>query len=94
MEKDGLTETEYTLTEEESLASTEKEAPYYWRVKSIDGASNESAWTYPISFYVGVSWTALPSWAWYILYALGAVLLGILSFWLIRRRAKTKIMPT
>ena len=90
LEKEGLTETEYTLTAEEMLASTEKTAPYYWRVKAVDGASNESAWTYQMSFYVGVSWTALPSWAWYILYALGAVLLAILGFWLRKRRAEKK----
>jgi len=88
LERKELTTSEYTLTEEEMLASTERKAPYYWRVKAIDGAFNESAWTYPISFYVGVSWTALPGWAWYILYALGAVLLGILGFWLRKRRAK------
>ena len=90
LEKEGLTQTEYTLTAEEMLASTEKTAPYYWRVKAVDGASNESAWTYQMSFYVGVSWTALPSWAWYILYALGAVLLAILGFWLRKRRAEKK----
>ncbi len=87
LEKKELTTLEYTLTGDEQLASTERDAPYYWRVKAVDGASNESAWTYPISFYVDVSWTTLPVWVWYILGGLGVVLLGILGFWL-RRRAK------
>jgi hypothetical protein len=88
LEKKELTTLEYTLTGEEQLASTEKDSPYYWRVKAVDSASNESAWTYPISFYVNVSWGALPSWLWYILSGLGAVLLGILGFWWQRRRVK------
>jgi hypothetical protein len=86
LEKQGLTTLEYTLTGEEQLAETEKNAPYYWRVKAIDGASNESAWTYTISFYVGVSW-ALPVWVWYILGGLGVVVAGMLGLWW-RRRAK------
>jgi hypothetical protein len=88
LEKKGLTTSEYTLTVEEQLASTERDAPYYWRVKAVDAASNESEWTYPISFYVGVSWTKLPVWLWYILGGLGVVLIGILGLWWRRRRAK------
>jgi len=88
LEKEGLSSSEYTLTEEEKLESTEKEVPYYWRVKAVDGAFNESDWTYTISFHIGVSWASLPNWAWYIFGALGALVLGILGFWMWRRRAK------
>lgn len=88
LERKGLTTSEYTLTAEEQLAQTEKDAPYYWRVKAVDAASNEGAWTYTMSFYVDVSWTTLPVWLWYILGGLGAVLLGILGFWWRRRRVK------
>lgn len=47
-----LTASEYTLTKEERLATVEKESPYYWRVRAIDGAANESEWSAPESFYV------------------------------------------
>ncbi len=84
LEKTGLTESEYTLTSEESLASVERENPYYWRVRAIDGASNESGWTGTGSFYVGFSFE-MPTWLIYTLFGLGAVLLGVLGFWLGRR---------
>ena len=47
-----LTASEYTLTKEERLATVKKGSPYYWRVKAIDGAANESEWSDPESFYV------------------------------------------
>ncbi|MFC1971717.1 IPT/TIG domain-containing protein [Chloroflexota bacterium] len=52
LEKKGLSASEYTLTIEEKLPAVKKEAPYYWRVKAVDGASNESEWSTPRSFYV------------------------------------------
>ncbi len=88
LEREGLSPSEYTVAEEEKLESTEKEVPYYWRVKAVDGAFNESEWTHPRLFYVGFSWTAIPDWVWYIFYGLGALLLGILGFWVWRRSAK------
>ncbi len=48
--RENLTHTEYTLTEEEALAKGE----YYWRVKAIDGAENESDWTNGQLFKTGV----------------------------------------
>jgi len=86
LQKEGLIKSEYTLTEGETLLSTKKEAPYYWRAKAIDGASNESVWSTPRSFYVSFSFT-LPNWAKYTLIGLGALLLGMLGFWLGRRTA-------
>ncbi len=85
LEGSGLTDSEYTLTKEEKLKLTEKEA-YYWRVKAVDGAFNESEWTSPGLFYVGFSRTSIPSWALYIWIGLGTLLLAILGFW-VRRRA-------
>ena len=41
-EKTGLTKSEYTLTVDEKLTTTSKEVPYYWRVKAVDGAANQS----------------------------------------------------
>ena len=85
LEKKGLTDSEYNLTQEEKLESTGKETPYYWRVKAIDGAFNESEWTTPKSFYVGFSWTSIPPWATYIWLGLGGLLLAILGFWVLRK---------
>ncbi len=78
------TESEYTMTEEEELESTKKEAPYWWRVKAIDGAANESGWTTPGSFHVGFVF-AMPTWVIYLLFALGGLGLFFVGFWLGRR---------
>jgi len=84
LEKEGLTATEYTLTEEEELESTKKEEPYYWRVKAIDGAFNESAWSEPIPFQVGMLFPELPLGAIIGITAGGFMALGL---WLGRRTA-------
>ncbi len=86
LDKTGLTQSEYTLTEEEELKAVKQEAPYYWRVKAIDGAENESRWSVPRPFYVGFSF-APPGWLLYTLIVLGVILLAILAFWLGRRTA-------
>ena len=86
LEKEGLTSSDYFTTEAEGLQPTAKGAPYYWRVKAIDGASNESEWSAPMSFYVG-SVFALPNWALYTLIGIGVLLVGFLTFWIGRRTA-------
>ncbi len=86
LEKTGLTFSEYVITKEERLRSTKKEAPYYWRVKAVDGATNESDWSTPGSFYVGFSFE-MPTWATVSLIVLGALLIGFVAFRLGRRTA-------
>ena len=86
LEKDGLAGSEYTITEEEKLAAVKKEVPYYWRVKAVDGAANESEWAAPWSFYVGLAF-ALPGWAMYLLIGIGALLVGFVAFLVGRRTA-------
>ncbi|MFC2016945.1 IPT/TIG domain-containing protein [Chloroflexota bacterium] len=85
-EKKVLTGSEYTITEEEKLEPVSKKALYYWHVKAIDGASNESVWSGTGSFYVGSSW-AMPQWAIYTLFGIGALLLALFGLWLGRRTA-------
>ncbi len=87
LKKEGLTSSEYTITKEEKLESTKKEAPYYWQVKAIDGASNESEWSTPGSFYVGFQWPELKGWLLFLVIGVGALLIGLLGFWLGRRTA-------
>ena len=53
LQKDGLKVSEYTLTSQEVLGNVSKDNPYYWRVKAIDGANNQSEWSAPFTFYVG-----------------------------------------
>ena len=86
LEKKGLTHSEYSLTVGEKLPESKKESPYYWRVKAIDGASNESDWSAPKAFYVGSAFP-LPSWAVWVLVGVGGAGLFVLAYWLGRRAA-------
>jgi hypothetical protein len=54
LQKTGLQSTEYTLNDKETLTADFKNAAYFWRVKAIDGAKNESEWSVPRIFYVSV----------------------------------------
>jgi hypothetical protein len=85
LEKDGLTDSEYTLTEEEKLESVGKDEPYYWSVKAIDGASNEGPWANAWSFRVGFQWPKFVGWPLYTLLGFVGLLLFILGFWMGRR---------
>jgi hypothetical protein len=86
LEKEELTYSDYEITGVEALPPTKKEAPYYWRVKAVDGASNESEWSTPKSFYVS-STPALPDWAKYTLIVFGILAVCFLAFWVGRRTA-------
>ena len=88
LEREGLTQSEYTLKIEERLKSTGMDAPYYWRVRAVDNASNEGKWTIPVLFYADRSQEVAPSWTLYLWIGLGALLLGILGFWVLRRIKK------
>jgi hypothetical protein len=85
LEKKVLTQSEYTLTKDEKLESVSKKTPYYWRVKAIDGASNESAWSSAGSFYVGFTFTQAT--LLYIIIGIAAVIFILLAFWLGKRSA-------
>jgi len=86
MEKRGLAASEYTLIKGEKLAAVKKDAPYYWRVRAVDGAGNEGQWSAPSFFTVGF-YLALPSWVIYTLIAIAVIIIGFLAFWLGRRTA-------
>jgi len=86
LEKTGLTASQYTLTEGQALEATKEEAPYYWRVKAIDGVSNEGEWSTLRSFNVGTTFKIAGGILYGIMGAGGLLLLG-LGFWLGRRTA-------
>jgi hypothetical protein len=48
--KSGLTESRYMLSEDEAF----ERGTYYWRVKAVDGAGNESNWSMAQIFHIGV----------------------------------------
>ncbi|MFC1983315.1 IPT/TIG domain-containing protein [Chloroflexota bacterium] len=84
IQKKGLSDSEYTLTEDEQLPSVKKENPYYWRVMAVDSANNESEWSSPRPFYVGFVFE-LKGWILYTLVAIGGLILLVIVFWLGRR---------
>ena len=87
LQKQGLTTPAYTLIEEETLKSVSKKTPYYWRVKAIDAASNESEWSTPSTFYVGF---VLADWAQYVIFGVVAVLFGVVGYLLAMLRYRPK----
>ena len=84
LEKTGIVQSEYTITRDERLESTSKDTPYYWRVKAVDRASNESEWSGVGSFYVGFQFR-LSQPVIYALFGVGALICGIIGFWIGRR---------
>jgi hypothetical protein len=84
IDESGLTAVTYTIPEEDELESTGEDAPYYWRVRAVDAASNASAWSTPSTFTVGWSFE-FTGWVVYVAIALAAVLFFFLGLWLGRR---------
>jgi len=80
----GLTESTYTLLEEEKLESTGEDAPYYWQVRAVDAASNASDWNNTGSFYVGFSFE-FTGWVVWVTMVVIALLFFFLGLWLGRR---------
>ncbi len=68
----GLTEASYTLPQEQALPH----GTYYWKVKAIDGAQNDSGWTAAHSFHVGL----MPLWAFIAIVVVIVVLIVALLF--------------
>lgn len=73
LNKQGLTQAQYTLAREEGLPATDSATPYYWRVRAVDGASNSSDWSSPRTFFVRF----LPQWAIYVLIVVISVLVSV-----------------
>jgi hypothetical protein len=77
-EVSGLTEASYTLPQGRGLPYGD----YYWRVKAIDGAQNDSGWSPVYSFQSGL----LPLWAFIVSIVLIVVLGGVLVYLFVMRR--------
>ncbi len=81
----GLADSTYTLPSEDKLESTGDDAPYYWKVRAVDAASNASAWSAPSTFTVGFSFefTGWVVWVTMVVVALAFFFFGL---WIGRRR--------
>jgi len=82
-QRQGLSESEYLLTEKD-LTLREK-TPYFWRVKAVDGAGNESGWTPGKPVELIPSKSPASDWPRYGLYGLGALIFGGVLYLVIRR---------
>jgi len=71
--KAGIEETNYTLTDTETVTETLPKGNYYWRVKIVDDYGNESPWSERIEFRV----SPIPIWVWVIV---GVVVLVVLMY--------------
>jgi len=71
-EVSGLTETSYTLPQGQALPY----GTYYWRMKAIDSAQNDSGWTAPHSFQVGL----MPLWTFIVIVVVIGMLVAALVY--------------
>lgn len=88
LQKTGLTSGQYVVTQSEKLKSVSSKTPY-WRVSSVDGASNTAGYSTPRAFSVGFV-LEIPTWAVIVLIVIGALIVALLFFWLGRRAAAKK----
>jgi hypothetical protein len=76
--KEGLVGANYTLERAEALPH----GTYYWIVRAVDGAENESGWTEAQSFQAG----RLPLWAFIVIIVFVVLLAGTLVYFHVVRR--------
>ena len=74
LSKEDLVESKYTLTDSEALLR----GKYYWRIKAVDGAGNDSGWTTPILVKVGL----MPLWAFILVVVVAVAFVTRLVFFL------------
>jgi hypothetical protein len=86
LEKTAIEASEYTLSEKDELKLEGQEGAYYWRVRSLDAASNASPWTGPGEFYIGTPFS-FPGWALYTILSVAGIFLFLLGLWVGRRTA-------
>jgi hypothetical protein len=86
VDKSGIDSSSYTLTETEAQKLVLTDTPYYWRVKAIDAASNESEWTGASLFYAKGAFK-FPTWGIYISIIGGALFFFLIGMWIGRRTA-------
>jgi hypothetical protein len=88
--KPDLKTHQYNLQGGESLKSTGKAGVYYWRVKAVDFASNESIFSSPVTFSVSV----IPPWLFVLLIVTGVIIVAFLVLWARSRAGHTPTSHT
>lgn len=74
LSKEDLVESKYTVADDEALLR----GKYYWRIKAVDGAGNDSGWTTPILVKIGL----MPLWAFIIIVVIAVAFITRLVFFL------------
>ena len=77
---------ELAQTPEEKRETLESGAPYYWRIRAIDKASNVGDWSTVQEFYVSIFASPMPPWILYSLLAEGGVFICFFGYWFIKKR--------
>ncbi len=80
----GLEDAEYTIPEDDKLESRGEDEPYYWRVRAVDAASNESEWSEPETFTVGWSFQ-FTGWVVWVTMVVVAIVFFFIGLWIGRR---------
>ena len=80
--KEGLTVSEYKLTEDEKLNISAGDPPgtYYWRVAAIDNEGNTGNWSAVNEFTVKDFWQS--GWPLYLAFITGGILLLALGMYI------------
>jgi hypothetical protein len=86
IDKSGIKNSEYTLTEIEELRLTSDENEYYWREKAVDAAQNESDWTGAGEFSVSQPFK-FSGWPMILVIIVGAIVMWLFGFWIGRKTA-------
>ncbi|MCX7912107.1 MAG: hypothetical protein N2506_04000 [Dehalococcoidales bacterium] len=84
LEKKGLTQSAYTLSEMD-IPNLATQATYYWRVKASDTVAQD-IWTTSGEFYLAPPFR-FPTWAIYAGAVAGGIIIFLLGFWVGRRTA-------
>ena len=86
LEETGLEESEFTYEEMDEMELAAQAEPYFWRVKAVDAAFNESEWSETGEFQISPPFS-FPKWALYLIIGVGGLFLFIIGFWIGRRTA-------
>ncbi len=86
LEETALKDSKFTYKESATLKLEMQEEPYYWRVRAVDAAVNQSKWSDNREFLISPPFS-FPKWALYLIIGVAALLLFVIGFWIGRRTA-------
>ena len=86
VDKTGVTATFYTLTTDEQAKLVGQSQPYYWHIRAVDAAQNQSDWSPALEVRVPAPF-GFPTWLIYTLAGVGAVIIFGIGYLVGRRTA-------